>query len=1131
MARLSSPIEYLKPHYQVVVVGSGYGGGITASRLARAGQQVCVLEAGREFQPGEYPDTLPEVLGELQLDTPDAHLGSRTGLYNMRLNDDVNVFSGCGLGGTSLVNANVSLEADPRVFDDPRWPKPFRDDIATLLQDGYTRARDMLKPTPYPDNFPALPKLDALKESAASLGKPFYRPPINVTFQEIVNAAGIAQHPCTLCGDCVTGCNAGAKNTVLMNYLPDARNHGAEIYTQIGVRSLERKDGQWLVHYQWLDSGREAFDSPTMFVSADIVVLAAGVMGSAEILLRSKAEGVPLSDQIGLYFTGNGDVLAFSYDGTKAIDGIGFGDLPPKGRAPVGPCIAGIIDDRQQPLVTDGMVIEEGSIPGALGAQMAPMLAAVTPWAGKDLATEAAQFIDERTRELESLFCGPYTGAVQNTQTYLVMTHDDSRGRIVLEDNRPRVHWPGAGSQPIFTTVSDVLDKSSAPLGGVYLKNPLWTEEFHNSLITVHPLGGCVMAEDAEHGVVNHKGQVFSGAAGTSVYDNLYVSDGSVIPRSLGVNPLLTISAVAERACALMAKDRGWTIDYAPGAGSAIPLATPKKGLRFTETMTGFFSTAVKDDFEKGFEEGEKDRSSFEFTLTAISSDVDDLLANPDHPARLVGTATAPALSPSPLEVSEGHFQLLVKDPDHVDTRLMRYIFTMTSEEGKIYSLEGTKIIKNDGLLNIWRDTTTLYITVFEGSRTAGAVLGKGILRIEVDDFMRQMTTMQITNAKDDADRISTMVQFGTFFANELFGVYGGALAVANEFRPSALPRKKRPMRTGPPEVHYFTTEDNVDLRLTRYKGGAKGPVILSPGYGTSTLAFSIDTIDTNLPEYLYANGYDVWLFDYRASPALAASKGQFTLDDIALKDYPAAIARVRQVSGAATVQMMVHCVGSITFLMSMLAGKLDCVRSAVCSQLSLFPTSPPENQMKAAFDIGNFMKLLGFDSVTTDFNTDDWKDILADALLKLNVNGPPCNSAVCRRIWLIYGTVYAHDQLNDATHQAIHEMFGIGNITAFNHILAMIRAGKVVDKDGNDVYLPHIDKLKIPITFLQGSKNQLFLPEGTEKSFDLLCAKNGAQHYTRILVPNYGHMDFFVGRNSAQDIFPLVLAELEGYN
>jgi cholesterol oxidase len=162
-------------------------------------------------------------------------------------------------------------------------------------------------------------------------------------------------------------------------------------------------------------------------------------------------------------------------------------------------------------------------------------------------------------------------------------------------------------------------------------------------------------------------------------------------------------------------------------------------------------------------------------------------------------------------------------------------------------------------------------------------------------------------------------------------------------------------------------------------------------------------------------------LFDYRASPALAASKGQFTLDDIALKDYPAAIARVRQVSGAATVQMMVHCVGSITFLMSMLAGKLDCVRSAVCSQLSLFPTSPPENQMKAAFDIGNFMKLLGFDSVTTDFNTDDWKDILADALLKLNVNGPPCNSAVCRRIWLIYGTVYAHDQLNDATHQAIH--------------------------------------------------------------------------------------------------------------
>src|SRR5215472_15360426 len=111
MGRLSSPFELMKDHYQVVVVGSGYGGSIVASRLARAGQEVCVLEQGREFQPGEYPSTLAAATAELQVDMPEFHLGSRTGLYQVVVNPDINVFKGCGLGGTSLVNANVAIEA------------------------------------------------------------------------------------------------------------------------------------------------------------------------------------------------------------------------------------------------------------------------------------------------------------------------------------------------------------------------------------------------------------------------------------------------------------------------------------------------------------------------------------------------------------------------------------------------------------------------------------------------------------------------------------------------------------------------------------------------------------------------------------------------------------------------------------------------------------------------------------------------------------------------------------------------------------------------------------------------------------------------------------------------------------
>src|SRR4051794_35168910 len=119
-SRLSNPPEDLRDRYDVVVVGSGYGGGIAASRLARAGREVCLLERGKEFQAPDYPDTMRQFVKESQFDLPARHIGSKTGLYDLRFNDDINVFIGCGLGGTSLINAGVSLRVEPSVLDDER---------------------------------------------------------------------------------------------------------------------------------------------------------------------------------------------------------------------------------------------------------------------------------------------------------------------------------------------------------------------------------------------------------------------------------------------------------------------------------------------------------------------------------------------------------------------------------------------------------------------------------------------------------------------------------------------------------------------------------------------------------------------------------------------------------------------------------------------------------------------------------------------------------------------------------------------------------------------------------------------------------------------------------------------------
>ena len=1132
MARLASPTENIKEHYPVVVIGSGYGGGIAASRLARAGQQVCVLERGKEFQPGEYPDTEAEALADVQADTPKGHIGSRTGLLDFRVNDDINVVVGCGLGGTSLINVNVSLHAERRVFEDARWPQALRDDLDTLVADGYHRAEEMLKPTPYPDDFPTLPKLEALEKSAKYMNEKFYRPPINVTFKDGVNHVGVEQKACKLCGDCVTGCNYSAKNTLIMNYLPDAKNHGAELYTQVSVRHVKRQGARWLVHYQLVKSGREKFDAPTMFVSADIVVLAAGALGSTEILLRSKENGLSLSDELGQAFSGNGNVLGLAYNADQPIESVGYGNRPPDEMPPVGPCITGIIDMREQPQLADGMEIEEGVFPGALSSLLPAGLDALAKVSGKDTDRGLGDYVREKKRELDSLVRGAYHGAVHNTQVYLGISHDDSAGRMYLKNDGLRIDWPGVGQQPVFNRLNGRLEEATRALGGTFINNPLWSQLLGRNLMSVHPLGGCGMAEAAEHGVVNHKGQVFSKNQGTEVHDGLYVSDGSVIPHSVGVNPLMTISALAERSCVLLAADRGWEINYdLPSAPQTAPEPL-QLGVQFTETMKGFFSTQVKadDGYEEGARIDQSEDSRFEFILTITVDDLDRMLADPNYTAEMIGSVNAPALSSEPLTVTGGGFNLFVESKDNVDTRNMRYRMKMTAEDGKVYYFTGFKVIRADSGLDIWSDTTTLYITVYDGDSAESPVLGKGVLKIQPLDFMRQLTTMQAKNAENTGQRLEAIARFGKFFAGVLFDVYGGIFAKPNVFNPDAPPRKLRPLRVDAPEVHFFNTSDGVQLRLTRYQGGSKGPVMLLHGLGVSSLIFSLDTIETNLLEYLYAHGYDVWLLDYRASIDLPAAEMKSTADDVATKDYPAAVAKVRELTGANDIQVVAHCYGSTTFFMGLLAG-LDGVRSAVSSQIATHIKAPGLTRLKSGLHLPSLLDAVGVDSLTAyvDRHT-NWRERLYDAALRLYPleEEEHCNSPVCHRISFMYALLYEHDQLNLATHNTLHETFGVANIDAFEHLALMTRRGHLVTADNQDIYLPHLDRLAIPIAFIHGAENECFLPESTEITYNLLREKNGRGLYSRHVIPNYGHIDCIFGQNAANDVYPFILHHLE---
>lgn len=545
MSRLARSLDQRKARYDVVVVGSGYGGGVAASRLARAGKSVAVVERGREYLTGEFPSRFPDLRNAIQVTGKRGGFGAPTGLYDVRLGDDMHVLVACGLGGGSLVNAGVALEPDDRVFADPVWPGQIRQD--GLLGEGFARARRWLRPG-HQARAHAMSKFKSLEAAAAALATSPINPPVTVSFEANINPAGIAQPACTLCGDCCGGCNVGAKNTVALTYLPDAVRHGSDIFCELRVAHIAKSaDGTWQVHAEPI--GPSAAGLPAaVTLEASLVVLAAGTLGSTEILLRSAEKGLAVSQQLGRRFSANGDIIAFGYGATHAVNGIGIGHPAKIEGFEVGAAVTGQIDIADSSDLANELHIQEGAVPSAL----APMLPVLFMPNGRLLGA------------LQALVSGVYKGPLASLQTFFAVSHDSASGAFRLDDDRLVLSWPGAKDQPVYQRLDAALSALVARAGGSYVKNPLAGTVMGHQPATAHPLGGAGMGHDARDGVVDHKSRVFDPSPGGgrgAVHAGLYVIDGSIVPRSLGVNPLLTITALAERALMHMAADLGFSID------------------------------------------------------------------------------------------------------------------------------------------------------------------------------------------------------------------------------------------------------------------------------------------------------------------------------------------------------------------------------------------------------------------------------------------------------------------------------------------------------------------------------------------------------------------------------------------
>lgn len=575
-----------EPHCDVAVVGSGYGGAVAAARLAGATEpgrreplSVWLLERGREFVPGDFPERFADLPGEVRVRSSQRTQGVGEGLFDLRLGNDVSALLGNGLGGGSLINAGVLARPDPEVFRRGPWPQVFADGA---LEPFFAKAEDMLGGTRLPGRAPA--KFAALAELAANLdGGRAERAKIAVTCEKRKSVAGVQQQPCLQCGDCFTGCNHWAKNTLAMNYLPLARRRGARLFTGVTVLSLRPAGDAWELTLEFTAQQiRTRFGEDLPPLRARRVILAAGAYGSTAILLRSHRHGFGRfsRSQLGRRFSTNGDMIAVGHRMPGPVHASAPEGSAPHGRG-VGPTITGLIDLRRR---TTPFVIEDLAVPAALRR------------AFEEVVTTCAALHDLGRIDWSTHRPGPGrdpaaidSDALDRTAVYATIGDDCAQGLVRLHqqawqaDDGVEIAWDGVAKQPVFRDAMRALEKAHRGRA-ILIPNPMWRllptamgqlldgGEIRGGVLTVHPLGGCAMAEHAGEGVVNHVGQVFIGDQGREVHPGLVVLDGAIVPTALGTNPCLTIAALSEYALAQLTK--AWNLGPADGS-SAIVLHGP----------------------------------------------------------------------------------------------------------------------------------------------------------------------------------------------------------------------------------------------------------------------------------------------------------------------------------------------------------------------------------------------------------------------------------------------------------------------------------------------------------------------------------------------------------------------------
>lgn len=525
--------------FDYIVVGSGFGGSVSAMRLTEKGYKVLVLERGKWYKKDtDFPKSnwnLPKFLWYPLLRC--------FGIFEITLMNNVMALHGSGVGGGSLVYANVLMEPDEKLFDAPAW-RDFGD-WRTMLRPHYDTAKRMFGVTANPRMSPAD---DILREIAVELGKEATFKPANVAvfFGEegkegqtvsdpFFGGEGPERAGCVHCGGCMVGCRHNAKNTLTKNYLYFAEKWGAEIRAEaqvVDIRPLP--DGQadgarYEVVYQ-----KSTALMPKLtrkLVRTRNVVVSAHVTGTLKLLFhcRDISKTLPnLSPRLGEMVRTNSETIPGSTSYNKDVDfstGIAITSLFK-------------LDDNTH---LEPVRYPKGS--GFIRMLAMPMIGAGGSTLGR--FGRALKLVITRPRDF--FYTKVYAKWATRSTILLFMQTEDSTMRVRLGRNMftggrrglvSRLN-PGERISPPFEVSQGITEKFAQKTNGV--PQDAIPEALLGIPTTAHLLGGCPMGHTAEKGVVNDKLQVNN-------YDGLYVIDGSIIPGNPGINPSLTISALAEYA-------------------------------------------------------------------------------------------------------------------------------------------------------------------------------------------------------------------------------------------------------------------------------------------------------------------------------------------------------------------------------------------------------------------------------------------------------------------------------------------------------------------------------------------------------------------------------------------------------